>query len=87
MQAFDNYKGIPSPVLGCVVAIGNFDGVHKGHCALLAKAAGIAARDGKKLAVLTCEGGSRFSVLSSLRLGFRQPERGRIRAENFKGRA
>ncbi len=55
MQAFDNYKGIPSSAMDCVVAIGNFDGVHKGHRALLAKAAGIAAQSGKKLAVLTFE--------------------------------
>jgi len=55
MQAFDMYKGIPASAQDCVVAIGNFDGVHKGHRALLAKAAAIAQKAGKKLAVLTFE--------------------------------
>lgn len=40
---------------GNVVAIGNFDGVHKGHQALLRAAKGLADAHGKKLGVLTFE--------------------------------
>jgi riboflavin kinase/FMN adenylyltransferase len=53
MQIFNMYKNLPLEASGAVVAIGNFDGVHRGHQALLAKAKGIAK--GGKLAVLTFE--------------------------------
>lgn len=39
----------------CVVAIGNFDGVHKGHAALLAHARAVADAHGLPLAALTFE--------------------------------
>ncbi len=38
-----------------VVAIGNFDGVHKGHASLLAHARAIADKEGRKLVALTFE--------------------------------
>lgn len=38
---------------GTVVAIGNFDGVHKGHLALLGQARQLAQRDGLAFAVVT----------------------------------
>ncbi len=53
MQILNMYKNLPSGASGAVVAIGNFDGVHKGHQALLAEARAI-AKD-SKLAVLTFE--------------------------------
>lgn len=53
MQIFNMYKNLPLEASGAVVAIGNFDGVHKGHQALLARAKAIA--NGGKLAVLTFE--------------------------------
>lgn len=40
---------------GCVLAIGNFDGVHRGHRQLLEHARGIALRDKKPFAVMTFE--------------------------------
>ena len=40
---------------GCVVALGNFDGVHKGHAGLLAEARDLAASRNARLAVLTFE--------------------------------
>ncbi len=55
MNIFHIYKNLPDKVRGAVVAIGNFDGVHKGHQALLAKVREIAAEEGRKAAVLTFE--------------------------------
>ncbi len=55
MQQFEKYKDIPSAAQGCVIAIGNFDGVHKGHQVLINRAKTIAKAENKKLAVLTFE--------------------------------
>ncbi len=45
----------PSGLEGAVVAIGNFDGVHRGHVAVLKRAEEVAARLGRPCAVLTFE--------------------------------
>lgn len=45
----------PRGLKGSVVAIGNFDGVHRGHQAVLARARALADRLGKPCAVLTFE--------------------------------
>lgn len=46
----------PPPALcGAVVAIGNFDGVHRGHAGVIARAKELAAKIGKPCAVLTFE--------------------------------
>ncbi len=46
----------PAPGLaGAVVAIGNFDGLHRGHRGVVARAKALAARLGKPCAVLTFE--------------------------------
>ncbi len=55
MQIFETYKNIPSEAQNAVIAIGNFDGVHKGHQALLGHAKAKADELGKKLGVLTFE--------------------------------
>ncbi len=55
MQFFETYKNIPNNAQGCVIVIGNFDGVHLGHQALLSKAYDIARDLGKPLGVLTFE--------------------------------
>lgn len=45
----------PQGLAGCVAAIGNFDGVHRGHKAVIARARGLAAQLGRPCAVLTFE--------------------------------
>lgn len=46
---------LPPDLRGAVVAIGNFDGVHRGHAAVLAEAQAIAAARGVPAIVLTFE--------------------------------
>ncbi len=55
MQIFESYKKDVHGLEGCVVVIGNFDGVHKGHQVLLKTAQDIAHESGVPLAVLTFE--------------------------------
>nr|WP_210285931.1 bifunctional riboflavin kinase/FAD synthetase [Aureimonas jatrophae] len=46
---------LPAELRGGVVAIGNFDGVHRGHQAVLGAAQAIAEREGRPLVCLTFE--------------------------------
>lgn len=55
MNLYENLSDIPQSAHGAVVAIGNFDGVHRGHQALLTRAREIAAEKKCPLAVLTFE--------------------------------
>ncbi|MCF8496131.1 MAG: bifunctional riboflavin kinase/FAD synthetase [Alphaproteobacteria bacterium] len=55
MRVFENLADIPEDARGSVLAIGNFDGVHRGHAVLLARARDIAREAGAPLAVLTFE--------------------------------
>lgn len=55
MDYFESYKNIPENAKNCVIVIGNFDGVHLGHQALLGAAKKIAGDSGKALGVLTFE--------------------------------
>ncbi len=55
MMKLHNNTAIPEEALGTVVAIGNFDGVHLGHQALIKKAGEIAHAQNAKLSVLTFE--------------------------------
>lgn len=55
MSFFETYKNLPEDAKNCVIAIGNFDGVHLGHQALLKNAKAIADEKGRPLGVLTFE--------------------------------
>jgi riboflavin kinase/FMN adenylyltransferase len=55
MKIFHHHEGIPGAYKGAVIAIGNFDGVHLGHRALIEEAAHHAAERGAPLGVLAFE--------------------------------
>jgi len=56
MTVFHAYsEGIPAEAQGCVLVLGNFDGVHLGHRALVARAKEIAAEAGASVGVVTFE--------------------------------
>ena len=46
MQVYKSLEQIPRPESGCIVTVGNFDGVHVGHQAIFARAREIAAQEG-----------------------------------------
>ena len=52
---FDDAAALPATLSGGVVAIGNFDGVHRGHLAVLDKALSLARAEGRPALVLTFE--------------------------------
>jgi riboflavin kinase/FMN adenylyltransferase len=55
MQIFRHVRDVPLSLRGAVVAVGNFDGVHRGHAALIDEAGRIARARGAALGVLTFE--------------------------------
>ena len=55
MRILRHYRNPPVEAKGAVVALGNFDGVHRGHQALIAEAAVTAKREGRPLAALVFE--------------------------------
>ena len=55
MQVFRHCDNIPEPYRGAVVAIGNFDGIHRGHQEIIGKAARLAQEFGCPHAILTFE--------------------------------
>ena len=55
MRILRHYDGVDASARGAVVALGNFDGVHRGHAAVIAEAARLARGQGVPLAVLTFE--------------------------------
>jgi riboflavin kinase/FMN adenylyltransferase len=55
MQLVESYDSVPARLKGSVVALGNFDGVHLGHKAVIGKARELARASGSPSAVLTFE--------------------------------
>lgn len=55
MRLFRHHQNLPAAVQGAVVAIGNFDGVHRGHQAVIGKACRLAEEFGAPTGVLTFE--------------------------------
>jgi riboflavin kinase/FMN adenylyltransferase len=55
MRIFRHYENVPGAVQGAVVAVGNFDGVHLGHRALIEEAEHLARERGAPMAVLAFE--------------------------------
>ncbi len=55
MRIYRHWRDVPAEGRGAVVAIGNFDGVHLGHQAVISDARRIAREAGAPLAVLTFE--------------------------------
>jgi riboflavin kinase/FMN adenylyltransferase len=71
MQVFRHFEHLPASAKGASIAIGNFDGVHRGHQALLARAKEEGQKIGAKLGALIFEphpqeffrpGGPRFRL-------------------------
>jgi len=55
MHLFRHYEGLPAEATGGAVAIGNFDGVHLGHRAVIEQTGAIARAAGIPVGVLTFE--------------------------------
>lgn len=55
MRVHRRFASLPAAARGAAVAIGNFDGVHRGHRAVVARAAGMAADLAARLGVVTFE--------------------------------
>jgi len=55
MRIFRHFQDVPPACRGAIVAVGNFDGVHLGHRALIGEAARQARAAGKPMAVLAFE--------------------------------
>jgi riboflavin kinase / FMN adenylyltransferase len=55
MRIFRHYRDVPDAFKGAVVAVGNFDGVHLGHQALIGAARDMARERGASLGVLAFE--------------------------------
>jgi len=55
MRIFRHYSELPEDARGCAVALGNFDGVHIGHRAVIAESGRVAKALGARHAVMTFE--------------------------------
>jgi riboflavin kinase / FMN adenylyltransferase len=55
MQIYSSLEEFPKPPAGCVVTVGNFDGVHLGHQAIITEARAIARRESLPLIGITFE--------------------------------
>lgn len=69
-HAPDTDHPLPRSLHGAIICLGNFDGLHLGHQAVLAAATTIAAREARPLAMMSCEPHPRsfFGTSSAFRL-------------------
>ncbi len=52
-ESLSDYKNVPDHCRGAVIALGNFDGLHRGHQAVINQAKDIAAKQGAPVAIAT----------------------------------
>lgn len=78
MKIFRHATGLPDDCRGSIAAMGNFDGFHRGHQAVVGEAGRIARGKGKPLAVFTTEPHPR---------SFFSGDGDRFRLTPFRGRA
>ena len=78
MQIFRDTHSLPAALKGAVYAIGNFDGLHRGHRAVIEAAAHRARKMGRASAIITFEPHSR---------NFFQPDQPRARLTPMKLKA
>lgn len=55
MEIFTSYNNTPTPFQNAIIAIGNFDGIHRGHQALIKKTKALAKEKNTKACILTFE--------------------------------
>ncbi|HXG80012.1 MAG TPA: bifunctional riboflavin kinase/FAD synthetase [Methyloceanibacter sp.] len=55
MEIVRSWREVPAPLKGAALAIGNFDGVHRGHQAVLGEAIAIAKREGRRAGAVIFE--------------------------------
>ncbi|MBF0248915.1 MAG: riboflavin biosynthesis protein RibF, partial [Alphaproteobacteria bacterium] len=55
MRIFRHYTDLPGDARGCVVAVGNFDGIHRGHQVVINEAGVIARAENRPWAVMSFE--------------------------------
>jgi len=55
MKTYDSYEKITSAAQGAVIAIGSFDGMHRGHQALFERARALSAQKDVALGLVTFE--------------------------------
>jgi len=55
MRILRHFTNVPDADKGAVIALGNFDGLHRGHQHVIATARDIARADGRKFGILTFE--------------------------------
>ena len=55
MEVITGWRDVPAQAKGAVLAIGNFDGVHRGHQAVLGRARDLALATGKRSGAVVFE--------------------------------
>ena len=80
MRFFHSWKNVPPAFQNAVVAIGNFDGFHAGHRAVVAKAAEIAEKMNRPVVLMTFEPHPETYFRAAVRSFRLTPVRAKVRA-------